>query len=463
MSPKRARGLVRLALGVAAFAAIAILFTNSRYDIIFGGVGSYPHYLQTVVPSAFEVIPGERMVAGGETVGEITHANVTGSGQAHVVMGLDDSVWPVPRDSVLTLRMGGTIKFTDRFIDVAKGHARTDFPDHATVPANQFVVPVEYSSLFDIFNKQTRAGMQSLFANGGPTAERAAQPFRRALPLAPPVLDQATAVFTDLGYDQQALSTLVSSTAQISDAVEQATPGLQTLIQGAAKTFATIASQSTALDRMVTTGAQDLYAVGHVTGHATSTLPKLSVLAQRLQPAVTELDGIATPLNDTLREVVNVEPTAVDTLTTVKRAAPTISALLGSARTKLFPQLASVGTQGAKEVGCVRPYTPDIVNFLQSWSGFLGGGENNPKVNFLHAYVSFFPTPNTMPIDTQQLRQILPGISEAEPGLPGTNWNQPWYQPQCNVTANATNAADDPDAGTFDPNASKTVSFATHS
>ena len=463
MSTDRARGLARLAVLGGVIAVVGILFSNSRYDIIFGGVGSYPHYLQTVVPSAFEVIPGERMVAGGLTVGEITSANVTKSGQAHVVMGIDSSEWPIPSDSVLTLRMGGTIKYSDRFINIDKGHAQGDFADNAYVPANQFVIPVEYSQLFDIFNKQTRAGMQSLFANGGPTFEQAAGPFHRALPLAPGVLSQAVAVFKDLGYNQQALSTLVSATAQISDAVAQANPGLQTLIQGAANTFSTIGSQSTALDKMVTTGAQDLYAVGHVTGHATITVPHLAALARRLRPVVTQLDDIASPLNDTLREVVNVEPTAVDTLTTVRQAAPTIDALLSRARTELFPQLAAVSTQGAKEVGCVRPYTPDIVNFLQAWSGFLGSGENNPKVNFLHAYVSLFPTPNAMPIDTAQLKKILPGIGEAEPGLPGTNWNQPWYQPQCNITANATNPAYDPDAGTFDPNASKTVSFATHS
>jgi ABC-type transporter Mla subunit MlaD len=371
-------------------------------------------------------------------------------------------VWPVPADSVLTLRMGGTIKYTDRFINVAKGHGGTYFADNGNVPAKQFIVPVEYDQLFNIFNAPTRGGLKRLFANGGPTFEQAAGPFHRALPLAPPVLTQATAVFNDLGSNQRALSTLVSSTAQISDAVAQATPGLQMLIQGAANTFATIASQSTALDKLLTTGEQDLYAVGHVTAHATDTLPHLAVLAQRLEPAVTQLDRLASPLNSALREVVNVEPTAVDTLTTVRQAAPTIDTLLSSARSKLFPQLAPVGNLGAKELDCIRPYTPDIVTFLQSWSGFLGVGENNPKVNFLHALVSFFPTPNTMPIDTQQFQKILPGLHVSTPGLPGTNWNQPWYQPQCNITANATNPAYDSGNGTFDPNASKTVPYPVH-
>jgi phospholipid/cholesterol/gamma-HCH transport system substrate-binding protein len=462
MSPENARGLARFALLAAVLAILGILFINSKYGIIFGHTQGWSHSIQTVVPQAFEVIPGERMVEGGETVGEITKAQVTKDGRAHIVMGLNDSGWPIQTDSLMTLRMGGTIKYSDRFIEIAKGHAGDYFLNDATVPAKQFITPVEYESLFNIFNTRTRAGMRSLFANGGPTLEQAAKPFHTALPLAPPVLGQATAVFNDLGYDQAALSTLVSSTAQISDAVAQANPGLQTLIQGAANTFSTIAAQSTALNKMVTTGAADLYAVGHVTAHATTTLPKLAVLAQRLQPGITELDRLASPLNDTLREVMKIEPTAVDTLTTVQRSAPTINSLLASARARLFPQLASVSTQGAKEVDCVRPYTPEIVNFLQSWSGFLGAGENNPHINFLHAYLSLFPLPNTMPIDTQQLQSILPGVHVSAPGLPGTNWNQPWYQPQCNVTANSVNPAFDGDAGNLDPNSSKTVSFPTH-
>jgi len=197
MSRSRVRGLARLALFGGVLAVVGILFAGSRYDIILGGVPSYDHYLQTVVPSAFEVIPGERMVAGGQTVGEITSANVTRTGHAHIVMGLDDSVWPIPADTVLTLRMGGTIKYTDRFVNVAKGHSQSAFAENAIVPAHQFIVPVEYGQLFDIFNASTRAGLTSMFANGGPTFEQAAQPFRRALPLAPPLLGQAVAVFRD--------------------------------------------------------------------------------------------------------------------------------------------------------------------------------------------------------------------------------------------------------------------------
>jgi phospholipid/cholesterol/gamma-HCH transport system substrate-binding protein len=459
MSASRARGLARLGLTVGVFAVIAVLFMGSKYGVIFGGIPSYPHYLQTVVPSAFEVIPGERMVAGGETVGEITKANVTKSGQAHIVMGLDNSVWPVPADTILTLRMGGTIKYTDRFINITKGRSGTVFQNNAVVPARQFIVPVEYGQLFDVFNKPTRAAMKSFFSNGGQTFSQAAQPFHSALNVAAPVLNQGAAVFRDLGYDQHALSTLVSSTAQVSDAVASSNPGIQTLIQSAANTFGSVAQESTSLKRLVQTTGRSLYVQGVLYYHVGRILYPLARLARNLEPGVNQLSQLATPLDQTLREVVNVEPTAVHTLTTVKTQGSTIDRLLTSARTTLLPELSAIGPLAAKELNCIRPYTPDIIGFLQGWSGFLGVGENSPKINFLHSYISILPLPNATPMNTAQAHTLLPALGTEYVGVPGTSWNQPWYQPQCGTTADVFNPAHDINNNTYDPVGSKLAPY----
>jgi phospholipid/cholesterol/gamma-HCH transport system substrate-binding protein len=463
MSARRARGLARLAIGSTVLAVVVVLFVDSRYGIIFGHTGSYPHYLQTTVPSAFEAIPGERVVAGGVTVGEITQADVTSRGKAHLVMGIDDTEWPIPTDSTLTLRMGGTIKYTDRFISIAKGRSGTYFADDASVPAGQFIVPVEFEQLFNIFNAKTRQNMQSFFANAGPTLESAAHPFQRALPLAGSVLNQAAAVFNDVGYDQQAFSTLVSSTAEISDALQSANPTLQTLIQEAANTFSAVGAGAQSVKRLIAAGAYFSHwgdvSLPLLGSSGPSIFVKLGRLARLLNPGVTQLNRMAGPLNETLSELQRIEPTAVQTLNTVRRYGPNIDGLLSSARTKLLPQLASVSTQAAKEVGCIRPYTPDILGFLQGWGGFLGVGENTPHINFLHAYLSILPLPNATPITSGQASKLLPNLGIDFPQVPGSSWNQPWYQPQCGVTANSYTAATDPESHTYDPNAGKLVPY----
>jgi phospholipid/cholesterol/gamma-HCH transport system substrate-binding protein len=374
-------------------------------------------------------------------------------------MGFDDSDWPIPTDSVLTLRMGGTIKFTDRFIDVAKGNASTYFNDNAVLPAKQFVVPEEYDQLFNVFNKPTRAALQTFMSNGGDTFERAAQPFRRALNVAAPTLDQATAVFKDLGYNQAALSTLVSSTAQVSDAVAAANPGLQTLIQSGANTFGTIAQESDYVKQLIASGGESLRIQGDLYYHIGHDLPRIAKLATALGPGVAQLNELAEPLDGTLHELVSVEPTAVHTLNTVKTQGPSIDRLLTSARTTLMPELSTLGPVAAKEVGCIRPFTPDIMGFLQGWSGFLGVGENSPHINFLHSYISVLPVPNATPINSVQATKLLPALGVENEGVPGTSWNQPWYQPQCNITADSFNPNDDPGNNTYDPLGTKLAPY----
>jgi ABC-type transporter Mla subunit MlaD len=452
MADHRARRLVGLSFGAVVLVIVAILFVGSHYGIIVGQTQSWPHSIQTVVPTAFEVTPGERMVAGGTTVGEITKAEVTRSGQAHVVMGLNDAVWPLPADSVLTLRMGGTIKYTDRFIAIAKGRAQSSLADNAYLPAGQFVVPVEYASLFNVFDGPTRASLRSLFANGGPTFQAAAKPLRSALNVAPPVLTNASAVFADLGYDQQALSTLVSSTAQVTKAVADSNPGLRTLIDGAAGTFSSVASQSTQLKQIVQGGAPWMHIQGILYYHLAREIPQIAQLAERLRPGANQLDQLAAPLNSTLQEIVNVEPTAVHTLQTVTKSGPSLDSFLTKARTELLPQLASAGNQAATELNCIRPYTPEIVNTLQGWGGWQSNGLNQPHMKLFHALASLLPFPGNMPINTQQLSQILPGLTVNVPAAPGLSWNQPWYQPQCGITAAQTSAAGDSENNTYAPN-----------
>jgi len=461
MPIERRRKLTKYSIITVLVVIFGVLFMNSSYGILFGVTQSYPHYIQTVVPSAYEVIPGERMVAAGETVGEITAANVTRTGQAHIVMGIDNNEWPIPADSVLTLRQGGTIKYTDRFINIAKGNTRTYFADNAYVPAKQFIVPVEYDQLFNVFNKPTRVAMESFFKNGGDTFTEAVKPLHAALNVASPALQQASAVFKDVGYDQQALSTLVSSTAEVSDAVQSSNPGLQTLLQSGANTFGLIAEESKNLGKLIDDGEPSLKTQGILYYHIGRTVPKLAKLAAKLAPGVTQLSGLATPLDYALREVVNIEPTAVHTLRTVATAGPRIDTLLTSARTTLMPELSALQPLASKELGCIRPYTPDIIGFLQGWGGFLGNGENKPKLDFLHSYISIFPLPNATPLNSVQLHKLLPGTGVEAEGIPGTSWNQPWYQPQCNITAKSLNPALDDNNNTYDPNGTKLVPYPT--
>jgi hypothetical protein len=300
--------------------------------------------------------------------------------------------------------------------------------------------------------------LKGFFDNGGPALGAAQQAFRRALNAAPPLLDEADHVFKDLGYNQQALSTLVSSTAQLSDAVAASNPGVRTLIDSAATTFGTVASNSQSLNLLLEQGKRSLYWLG--TGLQTAgaeTLPRLARVARRLSPGVTELQALAKPLDSTLQEVVTVEPTAVDTLDTVSTSGPVLNRFLADARTSLLPQLQSVAAQAAVELNCIRPYTPDAIAFTQGWGGFFGDGLVNPHVHFLHALVTAMPFPELTPLNSTQIHQIFPGLTTMFPAAPGMEWGQPWYLPQCDMSQ--SQLAVDSELGTYDPHGTKIAPF----
>jgi ABC-type transporter Mla subunit MlaD len=430
---------------VSAIALVAIVAL-----IALTGGGPPSHQLQVVIPDATGIIPGERVVAAGQTAGSIATANVTRGGEAQIVINIDSAAWPVPRDSTLELRMGGTIKYTDRYVELQRGHGSAVFADHASVPAVQFIPPVEYDSVFDIFNPATRSGMKSFLDNAGPSLRAAALPLRHALGDADPALTQVVAVVRDLGFDQQALSTLVSASDEVVHAAAQATPGVQRLLAGAANTFSAVADQSQSLRSAIGSAPAAFHAASGALDHASRTLVAASTLSDRLGPGVVQLRQLATPLDAALSTLVGVAPDAVSALDTVRQSAPTIDALLSRARQPLLPRIGSIGRQAARQVACIRPYTPEIAGTLSNWAGFWAFGDHQSTV--LHAVLGPTATSDENLLDSAQTAPTVPGGLQIDfPQVPGEVVNQPWFQPQCGITANDLKVADDPEAHDYDP------------
>jgi ABC-type transporter Mla subunit MlaD len=450
------RGVVRPVILVALVVGLFFVMRDSKYGIIFGHPAQFSHYLQTTVPSAFEATPGERVTMHGLDAGQVTQTSVTKTGQAHLVLGISSEDWPLPANTRFELRASGTVKYTDRFVAIYKGTSSQDFADHGQIPASQFQVPVEYDQFFDVFNAKTRQSMTDLFDEAGPTLSNAETAFQKTLPVAAGPLDQGAAIFADLGYSQQALTTLVSAGGRLTKAIATSNPGLQTLLTGASGTFQATAEESSDITQLLNIGHHANQGIGDILFNVADTLPKITALAHELNPGLTKADELAAPFNGTLRELTSIEPAAVHTLSTVQGAAPSIDTLLTTARKNLLPQLQSVASQGATELNCVRPYTPDIMNLIDGFAGFNGelDTDTTPHLNGFHGLISLLPFPNTMSENTVQMHELFPQLNVGV-HPPGTGWNQPWYQPECGATPATNTASGDSENGTYDPGGTK--------
>lgn len=418
------------ALAVAAVAAVLV---------VRGGGG---HTLVVEADRAPGVIPGLAVRAAGQRVGRVASASITRDHRARLVLRIDDDrAWPVPVDSRLQLRVGGAIKFTDRYVDLRRGRSARVVGEGGRV--RHFVAPTDVDELLFAFDRDTRAGLRDLLRNGGATFGDA--DLQGALKAAPPAAASARAVVDDLGGDPGTLASLVRSADRVTAAVARSRPGVDELLSGAATTFTAVAREAGGVRAAIGEAPATLDAVRGTLGRADTTLRAASGLTARLAPGVTEVRRLAPGLRGTLARLVQVGPDARRTVRTLGGAAPDLDALLDTAR-PLLPRLRAIGIQGEDALGCIRPYAPEIAGLFTTWGTGIWANTDG-KDHYVRAEVGTYPFPNALPGGSAQLTSTFPGLSVSFPRPPGQIAGQPWYQPQCDIGPESGDPAHDPETG----------------
>ncbi|HEX6389778.1 MAG TPA: MlaD family protein [Solirubrobacteraceae bacterium] len=434
-----ARLLAGLLLAGAAVVALVVGFGGGRRE----------HRVSFVVAEAADLMPGLKVRAAGQHVGEIASlSTVDGGRAARVELKLfDDEVWPLPRDTRLRLRFGGTIAYSQRYVDLRRGTATGPaIPEGGAIARANVEVPVEFDELFGTFGPRTRENLRATIDAAGRALAPAAAPIRDALPPLAGLVEQGRGVFADVGADRSALATLVRSSDRIVSAAHRATPGLSPLLRDASTTFAALGGGASDMRRLLARLPSTLTSARTTLRRADTTLATATQVTSRLRPGVERLIDITPPLRRALGTLVAVAPDARAALATARRAAPDLTGLLNRA-TALMPDVTSVGEQAAPQLRCVRPYAPEIAGWASTWTGFLALGDGKDK--YARLFNSIYPFPNDTPFGIPTASKLVPGsfASYAFPRPPGANAGQPWFQPECGVTAAGLDPAKNPEAG----------------
>jgi ABC-type transporter Mla subunit MlaD len=429
------------ALGLFAIVVVVMLAT---------GGGDAGHKVSVVVPEATNVVPGQYVRSAGGKVGEVTKLTpVDGGRRARIEMRLQDSVWPLPAGTTMTLRWGGTVNYSNRYVDLHKGSgAGPAMARDGVFPTKSFTTPIEFDGLLRTFDKPLRNDVRAFLNTGGKTLQATRPALRRALDASPEAVQQAGFVLRDLDAERYTLRTLVRSADNVLGAVQRARPGLRSLLGGAAQTFDAIASQSASLQGSLQRAPRMLATTRSTLARADRTLDLASTVTRRIAPGVTQLRRVAAPLDDTLRTVVRVAPDAKATLRSLGAATPDLNPLLDRV-TALSPQLESIGEQAVDNLDCIRPYTPSIMSFFSNWGDFFSLDDGKDKL--IRAQVqNFLPAPtNAAVYDSAQAAKIFPGLKFGFPRPPGTNAGQPWFLPECGAGPDALDPDKDPEARPF--------------
>jgi phospholipid/cholesterol/gamma-HCH transport system substrate-binding protein len=436
----------RIATGAAVALAVAVIAIIA----LPGGAG---HRVSLVIPDAADLIPGLKVRAAGQAVGEISRvATIDGGRLARVDLTIADAtVWPLPPDTRFIVRFGGTVAYAARYIEMERGiSSAPPFADGATIPSTNVTVPVEFADLINTFGPRTQANLHATVNALGAAMPPASSPLRRSLDAAPAAVQQAAGVFGDLAAEDTALDGLVRSTADVAGAASAADPGLSSLIGGTATTFQAVGSRASELRSALAQLPDTLARTRATLARADATLIPASALVARLSPGVTQLTALSRPLRHALGTIVTVGPDAVSALGIARRSAPAITSLLDRA-TSLLPQLRSLGSQGTRQLACIRPYSPEIAGFASTWASFVDEGDHKDK--YARMYLGSYPFTNATPMTVPQAAQVLPSAFAgwAFPRPPGANVGKPWFLPGCDITPTGMDPARDPEAAAVDP------------
>jgi hypothetical protein len=165
---------------------------------------------------------------------------------------------------------------------------------------------------------------------------------------------------------------------------------------------------------------------------------------ERVSPGVQRVIVLAPNLDRLLRTVVQVGPSADQTLMSLHAAVPDLYPLLSKARS-LMPQFAQIGRLGATELNCIRPYAPEAAGLASTWDGFIQYSDGHDK----YARVSggIYPYPlSEMPLTDAEVVRLFPALHYVFPAPPGEVAGQPWFNAACGVGPDSLDAAEDPEA-----------------
>lgn len=428
--------------------ALAAVVVTATAIILLPRLGRATHEVSFTVPTARNLVPGLHVRAAGRPVGKIKDITTTDGGRAARIRVeiSDEKVWPLPRDTHLTLRYGGTIAYIARYIDLRRGSdPGPPIADGGTLAARNVTVPVEVDDVVNTFDRGTQRDLRSSLDAAGPALGHAGRHVHRALAVTPPALGEASGLFEDVGAHPAALRDLVDYTSRVVRSAEAADPKLGPLLTGTAATLDAIAGRSTQVEQTLRQLPATLQVARRTLRRANPTLRSVDALTTRLAPGVRSIIGVTPELDRTLTTLTEVGPDAAATLATARRAAPGVTTLANRATT-LMPDLRSTLTQAARQLACVRPYTPEIAGFASTWDSFAAAGDG--KDRYARLFFGAYPFPNATPLTVPQAAKVYPGAFESYgfPRAPGANAGQPWYQPDCGVTAAGADPQQNPES-----------------
>lgn len=422
--------------------------------LIMVGVGLYygiqsfvrPHTVKAVFTQAPQLYAEQPVIIRGERVGTIESVEVV-DGKAVVELGMDR--WPLPQGTTALVRFGSTLCAACRTVDLIPGPENAkDIAEGGVIPEARTTTAVEIDDIFNMFKRETRKDIQGTLQDGARATRGQSRQIADGLVGTADTLEATTGLLADLGEDRAALSTLVDQGEAATETLAGRRETIEELLTVAAATFDEFGSNTAQIRASIEELAPTFRESRTTLRQLDGTLVTLDGLFDDLDPALAELRPLiraARPVPARLREL---SPVATETLRVLTDTAPQTTELLRKGQ-PFAQKLDRVSAGLAPQVGCVRPYTPEISSFFLQWSSWAQYYDDISHYGRVKGNMGATSNTNTRDTNNEDfLNGPGRGLDQAIPYPPGLTSDDPWFIPECGAGPDALDPGKDPEEET---------------
>jgi virulence factor Mce-like protein len=228
------------------------------------GLPFVPTYqLKARVPSAANLVRGNDVRIGGTRVGSVDDIGVEqgddGSNIAVLSLKLDRSVAPLPKDSTVLIRPRSALGL--KYVELMRGTSDEGFEDGDTIPVTSATpTPVEFDEFTNMFDANTRAGIQANLRGFGDAFAGRGASLNQAIGALRPLLRDIIPVARNLSSEQTNLTRFVAELAEAAQIVAPAAESQAQLFVNLDRTFAALRDVAPFIAESITEGPATLEA-----------------------------------------------------------------------------------------------------------------------------------------------------------------------------------------------------------
>jgi phospholipid/cholesterol/gamma-HCH transport system substrate-binding protein len=368
---------------IAAVAAVAVALVAVAVILLSGGS---TYQVRAVFENASQIVSGDLVEVGGNSIGTVSNIALTPDGQAQLTLSISQkSFAPLRQGTQATIRELSLSGIASRYVNLTPGSvANPKINDNGVIGTNDTTSEVDLDEIFNTLNGPTRKGLQDVFQGSASQYQDAGKLAQKAFVYLNPAVAASSMLFSELNRNTGQFTNFIVKTGNLVTDVASRSSDLSGLIQHLATTTEALASQRSSLAeslqrlpgfmRLANTTFVNLRNalddLKPLVDDSKPVAPKLEKLLIQLRPLAK--DSVPT-LND-LSNIISRPGPANDLIDLTKLGVPLAAATVrnvnvdGKVRPGAFPESTLSLNQSTPELATARPYAVDLTGWFEGYT-----------------------------------------------------------------------------------------------